>query len=140
MALMNNHTSVTTHLGDMRCHTTFIPSDAEFTTDVATAAGGRGEMPTPGDMLAATLASCMLSMVAYSGRQHGFETAGISIRAACGEGTRGVGSFELEVNIPFPLDRYALRHIEKAVDHCPVATSLHPDIPKNITWNLCEEV
>lgn len=123
----------------MRCHMEFFgPARAQFSTDVGRSMGGRGEQPTPGDLLAATVASCMLSMVAHTGAVKGFETAGICILAACGEGPRGIGSLELDITVPMPTTPQQRRFIEGAVANCPVGNSLHPDIAKHITWHWAE--
>lgn len=119
----------------MRCHTEFFgAARAEICTDVESGMGGRGEQPTPGELLAATVASCMLSMVAYTGSMKGFETAGISIQAACGEGSQGIGSLEMEITVPMPTTPQQRKLMEAAVANCPVGNSLHPDIPKHIRW------
>lgn len=133
------YTSITKHEGGMRCHTEYkSPTKAESCTDVAKDMGGLGEMPTPGEMLAATVASCMLSMVAYTGAKKGFATEGISIQAACGEGTQGVGSLHFEITVPTKTTPVERRFIESAVANCPVGNSLHPDIPKEISWRWAE--
>lgn len=134
-----DYTSATTHEGGMRCCTEYrVPAHAHCCTDVGAELGGKGEQPSPGDMLAAAVASCMLSMVAYTGTKKGFDTRGICIRAACGEGARGVGSLHFRISVPSrttPLER---RLIESAVANCPVGNSLHPDIPKEIIWEWAE--
>lgn len=123
----------------MRCHTEFFGgARAEVSTDVEVGMGGRGEQPTPGELLAATVASCMLSMVAYTGAVKGFDVAGMCIQAACGEGKQGVGSLKLEITVPMRTTPQQRRFIEAAVANCPVGNSLHPDIPKQITWLWAE--
>ena len=123
----------------MRCHTVFqSPVREEFWTDIAESEGGRGEFPCPGDALAAVVASCMLSMISHTGKRKGFETAGIRIRATCGEGAQGVGSLEFEVTVPMKTSPLERRLIEAAVANCPVGNSLHPDIPKRMIWNWAE--
>lgn len=123
----------------MRCHTVFFKATRpEVSTDVAAELGGKGEMPTPGDLLAATVASCMLSMVAYTGAKKGFDTEGICIQSACGEGTRGVGSLHFDITVPMLTDPHVRKLIEGAVNGCPVGNSLHPDIPKEIIWHWAE--
>lgn len=123
----------------MRCHTSFFDAErAGFSTDVDAAMGGKGELPSPGDMLAATVASCMLSMVAHTGAHKGFDPAGISIQSACGEGTQGIGSLHFDITVPMPTTPQQRRYIQAAVANCPVGNSLHPDIPKEITWHWAE--
>lgn len=134
----NKFTSQTTHGGDMRCHTQYTPSNDSFTTDVAAALGGLGVHPSPADMLASCVASCMLSMIAYTGKNKGFDTKGISIKASCAEGARGIGSLVFDIHVPVPTTPMARKMMEKAVDSCPVGNSLHPDIEKKIEWHWAE--
>lgn len=131
-------TSITRHDGDMRCCTEYSPSQTTFTTDVASSLGGRGEFPTPGDMLASCLASCMLSMIAYTGARKEFNTRGISIEAASSEGARGVGSICLDIHVPMPCPPDMRRILQAAAESCPVAASLHPEVEKKVTWHWAE--
>lgn len=119
----------------MRCHTTYTPSGDEFTTDVASSQGGHGQHPSPADMLASCVASCMLSMIAYTGASKGFDTDGIFIKATCGEGLRGIGSLLIDIHVPHPLTSSQRSMMIGAVNTCPVGQSLHPDIEKKITWH-----
>ena len=134
-----DYTSATTLESGMRCHTEFFgAARMEISTDVDAELGGLGQMPSPGDLLAATVASCMLSMVAYTGSRKGFDTAGISIQAACGEGTQGIGSLQFDITVPMATTPQQRKLIEAAVADCPVGNSLHPDIPKQMIWNWAE--
>lgn len=134
-----HYTSTTTHEGNMRCRTIFeCPAHAGFCTDVAAAEGGLGQEPSPGDALAAVVASCMLSMIAHTGARKGFDTKGISIAAACGEGAQGIGSLEIEITVPAATSALERRLMEAAVANCPVGNSIHPDIPKHINWRWAE--
>ncbi len=126
--------------GQMRCHSSFNGVPSSFiATDVPARIGGRGEYPTPAALLASALASCMLSMLAYTGTQKGFDTTGISIRARCLEDSQGISSFELLVSVPMNPTPRVRSFMEAAVRSCPVARALHPDIPKNITWVYADE-
>ena len=134
-----DYTSATTLETGMRCHTEFYNATrTRVVTDVDAAMGGLGEQPSPGDLLAATVASCMLSMVAYTGKRKGFETAGICIQAACGEGAQGVGSLHFDITVPMPTQPQQRRLMEAAVASCPVGNSLHPDIPKVLHWHWAQ--
>lgn len=134
-----DYTSATTLEKGMRCHTQFFGSaGAEITTDVDAAMGGQGQFPTPGELLAATVASCMLSMVAYTGAIKGFDPAGANIQAACGEGEQGIGSLMLDITIPTPTTPQQRKLIEAAIANCPVGNSLHPRIAKHITWHWAD--
>ena len=89
---MQNETSHTILGEHMHCCTVFnLPSHPTICTAVPKKLGGLGEHPSPGELLAATVASCMLSNVAYTGEQKNFPTKGITVSADIAEGTQGVG-------------------------------------------------
>ncbi len=134
----NKFTSSTLHSGGMRCYTNFTPSATTFATDVPTSLGGRGEYPTPAAMLAATVASCMLSMIAYTAGKRHVPADGICIKAACTEGDKGISGIELHVTVPSPIPHTDRKAIEAAARSCPIARSLHPDIEKKITWHWAD--
>lgn len=135
---MTDYTSQTIHEGGMRCRTVYSPSQDSFATDVAADLGGKGEHPSPGNMLASCVASCMLSMIAYTGQNKGFATDGIIIRAACGEGKRGIGSIRIHITVPAPVSPEARKLMEAAVVSCPVGNAIHPGIKKEITWQWAD--
>lgn len=126
--------SITTHLGDVRCQTIFAPSKEEFLTDIETSAGGKGEYPCPADMLAATVASCMLSMMAWTGNKHHFDTRGISIAARAEENGGKLTALHFCITLPNNLDGGTRLHLEAAVKHCPVGNALSPAVEKHIEW------
>ena len=128
-------TSSTLHSGELRCYTSFSPSAATFATDVPKALGGRGEYPTPADMLAATVASCMLSMVAFTAARRHVTADGICIKAACIEGSTGIGAMEFDISVPHVVTHSDRKVLEAAARSCPVGLAIHPDIEKKITWH-----
>ncbi len=137
-SMENKFTSSTLHSGSMRCYSNFTPSGTTFATDVPTALGGRGEFPTPAAMLAATVASCMLSMIAYTAARRQVQAEGICIKAACTEGENGICGIELQITVPTALTHTDRKAIEAAARSCPVGKALHPDIRKNITWQWAD--
>ena len=62
---MSDYTSETKNIGDFRCETRFTRGDKIFCTDLSKDFGGLEEYPAPGQLLAASVASCMISMVSY---------------------------------------------------------------------------
>lgn len=131
-----NFTSITTHTGDVRCETIFSPSKETFCTDIETAAGGKGICPCPADMLAASVASCMLSMIAWTGKKHGFETRGVTI-AAKAEGKGGkLSDLHFHITVPQNIDGGTRLHMEAAVKHCPVGNAISSSVAKHITWDV----
>ena len=128
-------TSSTLHTGGMRCYTSFCPSAATIATDVPAAKGGHGQYPSPADMLAASVASCMLSMIAYTAVRMELNAEGISIRAACQEGADGISAIELDITVPIHIPEPRRKVLEAAARGCPVGNAIHPDVAKKITWH-----
>ena len=130
------HYTSTTQLEDrMRCHSIMERDDKpEFCTDVPEQLGGRGAMPTPGEMLAATVASCMLSMIAFTGAKRHIPVQGASIQAACGEGKSGIGSLHFRIHLPHVHDEEQLHILKNAVASCPVGSSIRPEIHQELIW------
>ena len=124
--------------GGMRCHSIFSPSGDTFATDVPAAIGGRGEHPSPGDMLAACVASCMLSMLAFTATRKGVDTEGACIKARCTEGPRGIGTLEMDITMPHNLPHDTRKVLAAAVRSCPVGNAIHPEVEKKITWHWPE--
>ncbi|MBE6417641.1 MAG: OsmC family protein, partial [Akkermansiaceae bacterium] len=129
-----DYTSATTLSAHMRCTTRFCKQQATMVTDIPAAIGGLGEFPTPAQYLTATLASCMMSMLAFTGKQKGFSTDDISVEALCHEDKSGIRAFELTFRVPHHPEDKIKRLMEASVRSCPVANALHPGIGKNITW------
>ena len=132
---MESYTSETKLEEGMRCCTSMRRQDADaFCTDVPTALGGKGEKATPGEMLAATVASCMLSMLAFTGKRRGLDTRGMSICARCGEGPQGIGSLHFLITVPQPMDDEQKNLLEHAALNCPVGQAIRPEITREIIW------
>ncbi|MBR1979288.1 MAG: OsmC family protein [Akkermansia sp.] len=135
---MSNYTSTTEHRGNMRCATQFPQGQATFITDVGSALGGLGEQPTPAQMLAAAVASCMASMMAFMGARRELKTEGITIAAGYEEGKSGITALNFCITVPHPTTPAERAVLEAAVKNCPVGAVIVPTVAKNITWNWAE--
>lgn len=131
---MSNYTAKTVHEGGMRCRSEFTQGNAVFTTDVASALGGRGEQPSPAAMLAATVASCMGSMMAYLGARRDIDTTGISIESGYEEGKNGLSALLFHITVPQAVDEAGRSVLEAAVKGCPVGAAIAPTVEKKISW------
>lgn len=130
------YSSITTHTGDMRCHTLLSPSQSSFNTDVDVEHGGMGQYPNPAEMLAASVASCMLSAMAYTGKRHDFDTKGISVAATAAETGGHLTTLKFLVNVPMAVSEGTKKHLLAAAESCPVGKALA--IEKEISWEWAE--
>ena len=135
---MSNYTAKTVHEGGMRCRNEFTQGGAVFTTDVAAALGGRGEQPSPAALLAATVASCMASMMAFLGARRGINTTGISIESGYEEGKNGLSALVFHITVPHVVAEAERSVLEAAVKGCPVGAAIAPTVEKRIIWSWAE--
>lgn len=135
---MSQYTSTTVHEGSLRTRTHFPQGKAEFTTDVGTALGGLGEQPTPAQLLAAAVASCMGSMIAFMGARRSINTTGISIDAGYEEGKNGITALNFHITVPQVLSATERAVLEAAAKACPVGAAISPNVAKNISWTWAE--
>ena len=122
-------------------HTTAIhgPSTATLETDAPVDNQGKGEAFSPTDLLAASLACCMLTTMAIVGEREGWEIAGARARVEKHmelEPRRRVGRVVVELTMPAGISTDARESLERAARGCPVAASLHPDtnVDLSMSW------
>ena len=135
---MSNYTSTTVHEGSMRCKTEFRQSATVFTTDVSAAVGGLGEQPSPAQLLAAAVASCMASMMAFVGARRGLDTTGISISAGYEEGKNGISALNFHITVSRPTSQAERAVLEAAVRNCPVGAAIAPTVEKRVIFSWAD--
>lgn len=119
-------------------HTTAVhgPSQATIETDAPADNQGKGEAFSPTDLLATSLASCMLTTMAIVGDREGWELAGAGARVEKHmqlEPRRRVGRVVVELDLPAGLPVKARARLEETARGCPVAASLHPETQIDLT-------
>ena len=130
-------TSNVTYTANLRTKATHYLSGNTIITDAPPDNKGKGEAFSPTDLLATSLACCMLTIMGISARAHDFNIDGTSAEVTkimYGE-PRRVG--EVHIELSFPHNRYSEKQrkiIEKAAFTCPVSQSLHPDLKQEIKF------
>ena len=127
------------YLGDLHCRATHGPSHATLTTDAPVDNGGKGELFSPTDLVAAGLGTCVLTVMGLMARRKGFDLAGTRVHVAkemTSSGTRRIARLTVVINLPASLTLSAENRalIEKAAHSCPVHQSLHPDVAGDIRF------
>ena len=130
-------TSDVIYTGELRTEATHISSGDKIITDAPPDNKGRGEAFSPTDLLATSLATCMLTIMGISAREHGFSIDGTtaSVTKVMYSNPRRVG--EIHISLRFPPNNYSVKEkkfIEKAAFTCPVSQSLHPDLKQQIEF------
>ena len=129
----------TIYIGQLRTSAKHVQSGVEIITDAPVDNQGKGEAFSPTDLLAASLGSCMLTIMGISAREHKFDIDGtrIAITKIMVSNPRKVS--EVKIEFVFPHQNYTegqQRILKHAAHNCPVALSLHPDVVQNIIFNF----
>lgn len=124
--------------GNLRTTSEHLQSGNKIITDAPTDNQGKGEAFSPTDLLAASLATCMLTTIAIKIRSHNFNIDGAEISATkiMTSDPRRVSEIKIEFNMPH--NNYTEEQkemIEQIAHSCPVALSIHPDIKQDIVFN-----
>jgi putative redox protein len=131
-------TSKVTYLGELRTEATHIQSNTIIFTDAPKDNHGKGEMFSPTDLTATSLASCMISIMGIVAMKEGItpvDGATAEVTKIMYAEPRRIG--EIHIQITFPKNNYTEKEqkiYENAAFTCPVAKSLHPDIKQIIEF------
>lgn len=132
-------TSTVVYDGDLRTIGTHLQSGTVIETDPPVDNHGKGEHFSPTDLMATSLASCMLTIMGIKARGLELDIKGIKIdvEKIMKADPRRVGGINLTFSIPealASLDEKNKTILKNAAHTCPVAHSIHPDIEVNVNW------
>lgn len=118
------------YAGDDRVELRHGPSGEKILTDLPSDNGGRGRAFSPTDLFAASLASCILTIMAKVAERDGvdFKGASIEVEKHMQESPRRVAKFSGVITFPAGLSDREKARLAECVKACPVHKSLHPDI------------
>ena len=134
-------TSEVIYNGDLRTTCTHLKSGSAFETDAPVDNNGKGERFSPTDLLATSLATCMITVMGIKARTMDFDLNGVRIEVLkkMAADPRRVSGIDLKVHIPeslASLDDKTVTILKNTGNTCPVAKSLHPDIEVNTDWGV----
>jgi putative redox protein len=132
-------TSLVVYEGDLRTINTHMQSSSQLETDAPTDNNGKGERFSPTDLLATSLANCMLTTMGIRTRNMNIDLRGIKVEVEkiMKPDPRRVAGINLIFHIPENLGQSPEKDkefLKQVAENCPVAKSLHPDIEVNINW------
>ena len=132
-------TSTVVYDGDLRTTCTHLRSKNSFETDAPLDNNGKGERFSPTDLMATSLATCMVTVMGIKARTMGFDLNGVKVdvEKIMKAEPRRIGGINLFFNFPDNLkslddkSKQILKHVGYT---CPVQQSIHPAIEVNIDW------
>lgn len=134
-------TSTVIYEGDLRTTCTHLRSTSSFETDAPVDNNGKGERFSPTDLLATSLATCMITVMGIKARTMGFDLYGVKVEVEkiMKADPRRVGGINLTIYIPDDLkdiDERTKQILKHTGDTCPVMKSIHPEIEVAIDWGF----
>lgn len=132
-------TSHVIYEGGQRTVCTHLKSGSSLETDAPVDNNGKGERFSPTDLLATSLASCMLTIMGMKAESMDVKIDGmkVDVLKTMAADPRRVSRIDLAFHIPETLagiDNKTKTILKKTAFACPVAKSIHPDIEVVIDW------
>ena len=125
-----------TYDGNLRCTATHIPSGSKLITDAPVDNKGKGESFSPTDLLATSMLTCIMTIVAIRAESRQIDVSGMSgsIEKTMAANPRRVAKLEVIVNLPsdMKLDDRAWLITEGC--NCPVCVSVSESMDVDVTF------
>ena len=115
--------------GELRTEATHIKSGSIIITDAPIDNQGKGEAFSPTDLIATSLASCMLTIMGIKAKKMNLKIEGTSakIEKIMTYQPRKIAQINIMINVPTPADEKTKNIIERVARTCPVDMSLSND-------------
>ena len=128
-------TSKVSYTGDLRTEAIHLKSGISIITDAPVDNNGKGAAFSPTDLMATSLASCMLTIMGIAARNHdiNMDNTEAEVLKIMGENPRRIVGIHIKMTMPpqnySEKEKKILVH---AAHHCPVIESIHPAIEVKI--------
>ena len=135
-------TSVVYYSGDLRTESEHLQSGNKIITDAPIDNEGKGEGFSPTDLVATSLANCMLTIMGIVARRHKVNIDGTraDVEKIMGTEPRRITEIQIEFYFPGNYDSKTKTILEKAALNCPVAKSLAESLQQSIGFNFSGQV
>ncbi len=124
------------YTGDLRCRAIHEPSQTEMITDAPVDNMGKGESFSPTDLVATSLASCLLTTLAIVAKRNKIELgpsrAEIEKHMTAAP-PRRIAKLVCRITASGPTDPTMRKKLEAVLHSCPTHLSLHPDVIQDIS-------
>ena len=130
-------TSTSKYSGELRTHSVHTQSGETYITDAPTDNEGKGEAFSPTDIVATSLANCMMTIMGIVSKRKGLAIEGTEAKIDKFMGTDPRRITEIKIDFYFPVNfsEDERKLLEKSALNCPVAKSLSSDLKQNIEFH-----
>lgn len=119
-----------------------LETKAVVRTDVPQSYGGKGVELSPTDLFAASLGSCVLSMMGMQAKKLGISLEGVKAAVTKNQGAvpGGIGEILVHVYCPISVEAGVQEKLEKAGKNCPIHHSIDPKIKQEVVFHWGESL
>jgi putative redox protein len=124
------------YVGQLKTEMTHGPSATVLRTAAPVDNQGDGSSFSPTDLVAAALASCMVTTMAIVAQRDGIDLTGVTfhIEKHMHPEPRRIGKLPVVIHMPAVLAPAERTKLERAAHTCPVHRSLLPEIEQEVTF------
>lgn len=127
------------YLGKTSCRAVHGPSGQDLLTTAPKDNGGDGSTFSPTDLLATSLGTCVITIMAMAAERRGIDLKGATVtveKHMTAEPPRRIARLPVRVKLLARLKPEDQRLLEAAAHGCPVHRSIHPDIESPIIFDM----
>lgn len=125
-----------TYEGNLSTRCVLSDNQAEIGTDAPKEVGGQGRVFSPTDLFAASLGSCMLTMIGMAANRLKLDIQGTkcTVTKEMASPPRRIGKIRVVISCPQAFSEEIKAKLVQAAETCPVHKSLHPDIVLDVVY------
>ena len=125
-----------TYDGNLRCTATHDPSGKQLITDAPVDNMGKGESFSPTDLLATSMLTCIMTIVAIRADSRQIDVSGMtgSVEKTMASGPRRGAKLEVVVNLRSGLDMEDRAWLITEGCNCPVCLSVSESMEVDVTF------
>lgn len=127
------------YLGDLYCNVVHTPSGNSFKTNAPIDNKGKGEYISPTDLVAASIASCVSTIMGIKAQEKKIDIIGMNITASkimTNVPFRRIEKLILDIRFPNELNDSDFKLLSNVVKTCPVTKSLTSEIDLEYNFNF----
>lgn len=132
-------TTTVAYQQNLRTVCTHVASGSAIETDAPLDNCGKGQRFSPTDLMATSLATCMLTVMGIKAESMGLklDEMTMTVEKIMNADPRRIGAIKLVVSVPDSLaaaDEKIKKILKHTAETCPVQQSIHPDIEVSVDW------
>ena len=131
------------YIGELKCNSIHLSSGEVIRTEAPIDHHGKGKNFSPTDLLATSLGTCLLTIMAIKARNKGWEIKNINLKIKkimTENKNRKIKEIIIDIFLPIDLSKSKRDFLINAADQCPVTKSLSPSISLKLNWHFQNEI